>query len=38
MEDLDKNQFQPNQLHDIADDTVVPNDAENRAKKMIMTA
>ena len=31
MDDLDNNQFQPNQLHDVADDTVVPNDAENRA-------
>ena len=28
---LDNNQFQPNQLHDVADDTVAPNDAENRA-------
>ena len=31
MEDLDNNQFQPNQPHDVADDTVAPNDAENRA-------
>ena len=31
MEDLDYNQIQPNQLHDVADDTVVPNGAENRA-------
>ena len=31
MEDLDNNQFQPNQPHDVADDTVVPTDAENRA-------
>ena len=23
MEDLDNNQFQPNQLHDVVDDTVV---------------
>ena len=30
MEDLDNNQFQPNQPHDVADDTVVLNDAENR--------
>ena len=28
---MDDNQFQPNQLHDVADDTVAPNDAENRA-------
>ena len=31
MDDLDNNQFQPNQLHDVADDTMAPNDAENRA-------
>ena len=31
MDDLDNNQFQPNQLHDVADDTVAPNDAESRA-------
>ena len=31
MEDLDNNQFQPNQPHDVADDTVASNDAENRA-------
>ena len=31
MDDLDNNQFQPNQLHDVADDTVAPNDAENKA-------
>ena len=31
MEDLDNNQFQPNQPHDVADNTVAPNDAENRA-------
>ena len=31
MDDLDNNQFQPNQLHDVADDTVALNDAENRA-------
>ena len=31
MEDLDNNQFQPNQPHDVADDTVTPNDAGNRA-------
>ena len=30
MDDLDNNQFQPNQLH-VADDTVALNDAENRA-------
>ena len=30
MEQLDNNQFQPNQPHDVADDTVAPNDAENR--------
>ena len=31
MGDLDYNQIKPNQLHDVADDTVVPNGAENRA-------
>ena len=31
MEDLDYNQIQPNQLHDVADDIVVLNGAENRA-------
>ena len=31
MGDLDYNQINPNQLHDVADDTVVPNGAENRA-------
>ena len=31
MEDLDNYQFQPKQPHDGADDTVAPNDAENRA-------
>ena len=31
MEDLDYNQTQPNQQHDVADDIVVPNGAENRA-------
>ena len=31
MEDLDYNQTQPNQQHDVADDIVVPNCAENRA-------
>ena len=31
MEDLDKNQFQPNQPHDIADDTVTQIGAGNRA-------
>ena len=31
MDDLDNNQFQPNQLHDVADDTVAPKDADNRA-------
>ena len=30
MEDIDNNQFQPNQLHDIADDTVVQLGAEKR--------
>ena len=29
MEDLDNNQFQPNQLHDVADDTVAQIVAEN---------
>ena len=31
MEDLDYNQTQPNQQHDVADDIVAPNGAENRA-------
>ena len=31
MGDLDYNQIIPNQLHDVADDTVVPNGTENRA-------
>lgn len=31
MENIDQNQFQPNQTHDVADDTVAPIDAENRA-------
>ena len=31
MEDLDNNQFQPNVLHDIADDTVAQTGVENRA-------
>ena len=31
MEDLDNNQFQPNELHDIADDTVAQTGVENRA-------
>ena len=31
MGDLDYNQTQPNQEHDVADDIVVPNGAENRA-------
>ena len=31
MEDLDNNQFQPNQPHDVADDTVAQVGAENRA-------
>ena len=31
MEDLDNNQFQPNQLHDVADDTVEQTGAENKA-------
>ena len=31
MEDLDNNQFQPNQPHDIANDTVAHIGAENRA-------
>ena len=30
MEDLEKIQFQTNQLHNVANDTVAPNDAENR--------
>ena len=31
MEDLDNNQFQSNQLHDIANDTVAQIGAENKA-------
>ena len=31
MEDLDNNQFQPNQSHDIANDTVAQTGAGNRA-------
>ena len=31
MENLDNNQIEPNQTHDVADETVVPNGAENRA-------
>ena len=31
MEDLNYNQTQPNQQHDVVDDIVVPNGAENRA-------
>ena len=31
MEDLDNNRFQPNQPHDVADDTVAQIGAENRA-------
>jgi len=31
IENLDYNQIQPNQQHDVADDTVVPNGADNRA-------
>ena len=31
MEDLDNNKFHPNQLHDVADDTVAQIGAENRA-------
>ena len=31
MEDLDNNQFYPNQSHDIANDTVAQTGAENRA-------
>ena len=31
MEDIENIQFQTNQLHDVANDTVAPNDAENRA-------
>ena len=31
LEDSDNNQFQPKQPHDVADDTVTQNDAENRA-------
>ena len=31
MEDLNNNQFQPNQAYDAADETVAPNNAENRA-------
>ena len=31
MEDLDNNQFQPNQPHDVTDDTVAQIGAENRA-------
>ena len=30
MEDLNNNHFQPNQPHDVADDTVAQNGAENR--------
>ena len=39
--DLDYNQTQPNQQHDVADDIVVPNGAENRAnpdKKIWLTS
>ena len=31
MEDFDYNQIQQNQLHDVADDTMMPDGAENRA-------
>ena len=31
MEDVDKNQFQPNQSHNIANDVVAQTGAENRA-------
>ena len=31
MEDLDNNQFQPNQPPDVADDSVVQTGGENRA-------
>ena len=31
MEDLDNNRYQPNELHDIADDTVAQTGVENRA-------